>query len=59
MIKDKILVGISGGEFGVQCHVTAYDIKDGKEALAGLLGGARRSNHGRSREDHLARQAGR
>src|SRR6476620_11443335 len=29
VIKDKILVGISGGEFGVQCHVTAYDIKDG------------------------------
>ncbi len=30
IIKDKVLVGISGGEFGVQCHVTAYDIKDGK-----------------------------
>src|SRR6476660_4925410 len=28
--KDKVLVGISGGEFGVQCHVTAYDIKGGK-----------------------------
>jgi PQQ-dependent dehydrogenase (methanol/ethanol family) len=32
VIKDKVLVGISGGEFGVQCHVTAYDIKDGKMA---------------------------
>jgi PQQ-dependent dehydrogenase (methanol/ethanol family) len=31
-VKDKVLVGISGGEFGVQCHVTAYDIKDGKQA---------------------------
>jgi len=30
VIKDKVLVGISGGEFGVQCHVTAYDVKDGK-----------------------------
>jgi lanthanide-dependent methanol dehydrogenase len=30
VIKDKVLVGISGGEFGVQCHVSAYDIKDGK-----------------------------
>jgi len=30
VIKDKVLVGISGGEFGVQCHVTAYDLKDGK-----------------------------
>ena len=25
------MVGISGGEFGVQCHVTAYDIKAGKQ----------------------------
>lgn len=32
VVKDKVLVGISGGEFGVQCHVTAYDIKDGKQA---------------------------
>jgi lanthanide-dependent methanol dehydrogenase len=31
VIKDKVLVGISGGEFGVQCHVTAYDIKTGKQ----------------------------
>jgi lanthanide-dependent methanol dehydrogenase len=30
VIKDKVLVGISGGEFGVQCSVTAYDLKDGK-----------------------------
>jgi PQQ-dependent dehydrogenase (methanol/ethanol family) len=32
VIKDKVLVGISGGEFGVQCHVTAYDMKTGKMA---------------------------
>ena len=31
VIKDKVLVGISGGEFGVQCHMTAYDIKTGKQ----------------------------
>jgi alcohol dehydrogenase (cytochrome c) len=31
-VKDKVLVGISGGEFGVQCHVTAYDLKTGKLA---------------------------
>jgi PQQ-dependent dehydrogenase (methanol/ethanol family) len=30
-VKDKVLVGISGGEFGVQCHVTAYDINTGKK----------------------------
>src|SRR5215470_11149927 len=29
VIKDKVLVGISGGEFGVQCHVSAYDLKTG------------------------------
>ena len=31
VVKDKVIVGISGGEFGVQCHLTAYDIKDGKQ----------------------------
>src|SRR3979411_2261075 len=31
VIKDKGLIGISGGEFGVQCHVTAYDMKTGKQ----------------------------
>jgi alcohol dehydrogenase (cytochrome c) len=31
-VKDKIIVGISGGEFGVRCHVTAYDMKTGKQA---------------------------
>ena len=29
-VKDKLIVGISGGEFGVLGHVTAYDIKTGK-----------------------------
>ncbi len=29
-IKDKIIVGISGGEFGVQGHVTAYDMESGE-----------------------------
>lgn len=29
-VKDKLLVGISGGEFGVRCHMSAYDIKTGK-----------------------------
>jgi len=30
-VKDKVLVGISGGEFGVRCHMTAYDAKTGKQ----------------------------
>ena len=32
VVKDKVLVGISGGEFGVQGHVTAYNMKDGSKA---------------------------
>jgi PQQ-dependent dehydrogenase (methanol/ethanol family) len=30
VIKDKVIIGISGGEFGVRGSVTAYNIKDGK-----------------------------
>jgi lanthanide-dependent methanol dehydrogenase len=37
--KDKVLIGDSGGEFGVQCHVTAYDIKDGKQVWRGYSEG--------------------
>ncbi|HYV70362.1 MAG TPA: lanthanide-dependent methanol dehydrogenase XoxF5 [Pseudolabrys sp.] len=32
IVKDKVLIGISGGEFGVPCHVTAYNLSDGKLA---------------------------
>ncbi len=31
-VKDKVIVGISGGEFGVRGHVTAYNIADGSVA---------------------------
>ncbi|MFE1601821.1 lanthanide-dependent methanol dehydrogenase XoxF5 [Methylobacterium sp. ID0610] len=34
-VKDKVIVGISGGEYGVRCHVTAYNLKDGKLAWRG------------------------
>jgi alcohol dehydrogenase (cytochrome c) len=30
-VKDKIIVGISGGEYGVRGHMTAYDMKTGKQ----------------------------
>ncbi len=30
-VKDKVIVGISGGEFGVRGHVTAYDIESGEQ----------------------------
>src|SRR4029079_5573459 len=32
IVKDKVLVGISGAEFGVRGRMTAYDISDGKLA---------------------------
>ncbi|ORE97401.1 methanol/ethanol family PQQ-dependent dehydrogenase [Aurantimonas sp. 22II-16-19i] len=31
VINDKVLVGISGGEFGVRGRMTAYSLADGKE----------------------------
>ncbi|GJE54854.1 methanol/ethanol family PQQ-dependent dehydrogenase [Methylobacterium thuringiense] len=34
-VKDKVIVGVSGGEFGVRCHVTAYNLKDGKQVWRG------------------------
>ncbi|MBA4034885.1 MAG: PQQ-dependent dehydrogenase, methanol/ethanol family [Bradyrhizobium sp.] len=39
VVKDKVLIGISGGEFGVQCHVTAYDMKSGKQAWRAFSSG--------------------
>ena len=35
VIKDKVLVGISGGEFGVRGSVTAYDMKTGQRVWRG------------------------
>jgi len=32
VFKDKVLVGISGAEFGVRGHVTAYNLADGSVA---------------------------
>jgi PQQ-dependent dehydrogenase (methanol/ethanol family) len=39
VVKDKVLVGISGGEFGVPCHMTAYNVSDGKMAWRGYSSG--------------------
>jgi len=35
VMKDKVFIGVSGGEFGVRSWVSAYDIKDGKLAWRG------------------------
>jgi len=32
VVKDKVLIGISGGEFGVRGSITAYNLKDGSKA---------------------------
>ncbi|MFT4150363.1 MAG: methanol/ethanol family PQQ-dependent dehydrogenase [Paracoccaceae bacterium] len=32
VVKDKVTVGISGGEYGVRGHLSAYNIKDGSLA---------------------------
>jgi lanthanide-dependent methanol dehydrogenase len=39
VVKDKVLVGISGGEFGVPCHMTAYDLKTGRRVWRGYSQG--------------------
>src|SRR5947208_8734776 len=31
VVKDKVTVGISGGEYGVRGYLTSYDIKTGKQ----------------------------
>ncbi len=35
VFKDKVMVGISGGEFGVRGSMTAYNLKDGKQVWRG------------------------
>jgi PQQ-dependent dehydrogenase (methanol/ethanol family) len=35
IVKDKVIVGISGGEFGVRGWVAAYNLADGKQVWRG------------------------
>ena len=39
VIKDIVIAGISGGEFGVRGRVTAYNVNDGKELWRGYSTG--------------------
>ena len=59
VFKDKVFIGVSGGEFGVRGWVSAYNIKDGKLAWRGLFGRPGFRYAHRSGKDHRARQAGR
>lgn len=36
---DKVIIGISGGEFGIQGHLTAYNMSDGSMAWRGYTSG--------------------
>src|SRR5213595_2200703 len=42
VIKDIVIAGISGGEFGVRGRVTAYDVNSGKEVWRAYFGPGRR-----------------
>ena len=39
VFKDKVFIGVSGGEFGVRGWMSAYNIKDGKLAWRGYSEG--------------------
>lgn len=39
VVGDKVIVGISGGEYGVRAHLTAYDINTGKRVWRGYSQG--------------------
>ncbi len=52
VVHDKVIVGISGGEYGVRGHLTAYDLKTGKLAVARQQRRTRRGHPVRSRQDH-------
>ena len=34
VVKDKVIIGVGGGEFGIRGFIAAYDAKTGKEAYA-------------------------
>ena len=40
VIRDKVIVGIAGGEYGVRGYITAYDLNSGKMAWRGYSVGS-------------------
>ena len=52
VVKDKVYVGVSGGEFGVRGWVAAYSIADGKQVWRAYSEGPGQRSAGRSAEDH-------
>ena len=55
--KDKVLIGISGAEFGVRGWIAAYNLKDGSLAWKGLFHRSGCRDADRSGKDHPSRQA--
>lgn len=58
VVKDKVIVGISGGEFGVQGHVTAYDVKSGKMMWRGYSTGPDSQTLMSPKTTHLGKSVG-
>ena len=59
VFKDKVLIGISGGEFGVRGSIDCVQHQGRQAGLARLFDRAGLRNADRSRQDDVARQAGR
>ncbi len=59
VFKDKVFIGVSGGEFGVRGWVSAYNIKDGKLVWRALFRGSGFRPPCRPAKDDGARQADR
>ena len=59
VVKDKVYVGVSGGEFGVRGWVTAYSTADGKQIWRAYVRGHGQRHAGGSAEDHRTGQADR
>ena len=32
VVKDKVIIGVGGAEYGIRGFVAAYDVRTGKEA---------------------------
>ncbi|MDD9806413.1 MAG: methanol/ethanol family PQQ-dependent dehydrogenase [Gammaproteobacteria bacterium] len=58
VVKDKVYVGISGGEFGVRGHLTAYNTKTGKRVWRGYSMGPDSDTLMSAKTTHLGKSVG-
>ena len=53
VVKDKVIVGVGGGEFGIRGFIAAYDAKTGKESWRfDAIPGPGEPGHDTWKEDH-------